>query len=121
MYQTVIRTVPFRAARTASVSLWRRLVQVCTSLMYIGYVATVNSVGSQSYIAPLYSLQQIGRGTQEARGTETAAAKGTRSTKSNQTNRWTHETRDQESVTGTECEPRRCQGEWTLCRKMYAI
>jgi hypothetical protein len=96
---------------------WCRYVH----LLYIGYVVTVNCMGSQSYIMPLYSLQQIGRGTQEARGTETAATEGAWSSKSKQTNRWTHETRNQESVTGTQCEPSRCLGEWTFYRKMYDV
>ena len=70
---------------------------------------------------PLYSLQQIGRGTQEARGAEIAATKGTGSSQSKQTNRWTHETRNQESVIGRQSEPRSFSGEWTFYRKTYAV
>jgi hypothetical protein len=44
---------------------------------YLSYVIAVNCVGRQAYIMHLYSIKQIGRGTQEARGAETAAPEGT--------------------------------------------
>jgi hypothetical protein len=66
---------------------------------YLGCVVALNCLERQSYIMHLYSLKQTGRGTQEARGAETAAPEGTRSSKSNQINRWTHETRNKENIT----------------------
>jgi hypothetical protein len=77
---------------------------------YLDYVVALNCVERHSYIMPLYSLKQIGRGTQEARGAETAAPEGTRSSKSNQINWWTHETRNKENVTAAHWEQKRFPG-----------
>jgi hypothetical protein len=49
-------------------------VQMCP---YPGYVVALSCVCRQSYVISVFSLKQIGRGTQEARGAEIAAPEGT--------------------------------------------